>query len=126
MATVKTCDAHFDKPSTSATWAHGPTRRLEQPHSLSYQETSFTQLSLTEMPAETSTTDELLQLTKSVDTTPLSMYPTMPWAVGLCLDCGDDLAHRCGLQDASGHIHDRHVWRRHAEGHACEFAVQLR
>merc|ERR1719383_1023772 len=49
------------------------------PHSLSYQDTSFTKLSLSEMPAEMSTTDEVLQDTKSVDTTSSSVYPRMPF-----------------------------------------------
>ena len=36
-------------------------------------------------------------------------------AVGLCLDCGDDRAKRCGLLDAHGQIHERPVPRRKPE-----------
>merc|ERR1719411_2255813 len=49
------------------------------PHSLSYQETSFTNVSLREMPAPTSKIDEDLQLTKSVDTTSSSVQSNTPF-----------------------------------------------
>merc|ERR1719471_955901 len=49
------------------------------PHSLSYQETSFTKVSLRAMPAPTSKMDEDLQLTKSVDTTSSSVWSKMPF-----------------------------------------------
>merc|ERR1719168_107616 len=49
------------------------------PHSLSYQLTSFTKLSLNEMPALTSKMEEDLQLTKSVDTTSSSVQSRTPF-----------------------------------------------
>merc|ERR1712151_1039995 len=55
------------------------TRRLEYPHSLSYHDTSFTKVSLREMPAPTSKMDEDLQLTKSVDTTSSSVQSRTPF-----------------------------------------------
>merc|ERR1740115_125596 len=55
------------------------TRRFEQPHSLSYHDTSFTKLSLRAMPAPTSKIDEDLQLTKSVDTTSSAVQSNTPF-----------------------------------------------
>merc|ERR1740115_69346 len=55
------------------------TRRFEQPHSLSYHDTSFTKLSLRAMPAPTSKMDEDLQLTKSVDTTSSAVQSNTPF-----------------------------------------------
>merc|ERR1719492_361216 len=49
------------------------------PHSLSYQETSFTKVSLRAMPAPTSKMEEDLQLTKSVDTTSSSVQSKTPF-----------------------------------------------
>merc|ERR550514_463716 len=48
------------------------------PHSLSYQDTSFTKVSDSEMPAPTSKMEEDLQLTKSVDTTSSSVQSRTP------------------------------------------------
>merc|ERR1711953_1560625 len=55
------------------------TRRFEYPHSLSYQETSFTKLSFRAMPAPTSKMDEDLQVTKSVDTTSSAVQSKTPF-----------------------------------------------
>merc|ERR1719168_65530 len=49
------------------------------PRSLSYQDTSFTKVSLREMPAPTSKMEEDLQLTKSVDTTSSSVQSRTPF-----------------------------------------------
>merc|ERR550514_2262829 len=49
------------------------------PHSLSYQVTSFTKLSFSEMPAPMSKIEEDLQLTKSVDTTSSSVQSRTPF-----------------------------------------------
>merc|ERR1719168_273614 len=49
------------------------------PHSLSYQDTSFTKVSLREMPALTSKMEDDLQLTKSVDTTSSSVQSSTPF-----------------------------------------------
>merc|ERR1740122_62578 len=54
------------------------TKRLEYPHSLSYQVTSFTKVSLRAMPAPTSKIEEDLQLTKSVETTSSSVQSRTP------------------------------------------------
>merc|ERR1719421_241470 len=59
--------------------AQSSTRRLEYPHSLSYQDTSFTKLLFSEMPALMSTTEEVFSPTKSVETTSSSTYPRMPF-----------------------------------------------
>merc|ERR1719262_454149 len=59
--------------------AQSSTRRLEYPHSLSYQDTSFTKLLFREIPALMSTTDEVFSPTKSVETTSSSTYPRMPF-----------------------------------------------
>mmetsp|Transcript_10537 Transcript_10537/g.33311 ORF Transcript_10537/g.33311 Transcript_10537/m.33311 type:complete len:201 (-) Transcript_10537:88-690(-) len=55
------------------------TNRLEYPHSLSYHDTSFTKVSLSEMPAPTSKMEDDLQLTKSVDTTSSSVQSRTPF-----------------------------------------------
>merc|ERR1712186_191020 len=60
-------------------WMVRSTKRLEEPHSLSYQLTSFTKVSLSAMPAETSKMDEDLQLTKSVETTSSSVQSSTPF-----------------------------------------------
>merc|ERR1719373_407100 len=49
------------------------------PHSLSYQDTSFTKLSFKEIPAPTSKMEEDLQLTKSVETTSSSVQSRTPF-----------------------------------------------
>merc|ERR1711976_827414 len=49
------------------------TKRLEWPHSLSYQLTNFTKVSLRAMPALMSTIEDAGQVTKSVDTTSSSL-----------------------------------------------------
>merc|ERR1712190_42510 len=59
-------------------WMARSTKRLEKPHSLSYQLTNFTKVSVSAMPAETSKMDEDLQLTKSVDTTSSSVQSKTP------------------------------------------------
>merc|ERR1719421_2821806 len=59
--------------------AQSSTRRLEYPHSLSYQDTIFTKLLLREIPALMSTTDEVFSPTKSVETTSSSTYPRIPF-----------------------------------------------
>merc|ERR1712151_510881 len=62
-----------------AMYTHNSTKRIEEPHSLSYQVTSFTKLSLSAMPAPTSKIDEALQVTKSVDTTSSSVQSRTPF-----------------------------------------------
>merc|ERR1719262_827788 len=59
--------------------AQSSTRRLEYPHSLSYQDTSFTKLLFREIPALMSSTDEVFSPTKCVETTSSSTYPRMPF-----------------------------------------------
>merc|ERR1719203_1014139 len=58
---------------------HKSTKRFEYPHSLSYQVTSFTKVSFSEMPAPTSKMEDALQLTKSVDTTSSSVQSRTPF-----------------------------------------------
>merc|ERR1719174_830941 len=53
--------------------------RLLYPHSLSYQETSLTNLSSRAMPAFASKMDECGSVMKSVETTSSSVYPRMPF-----------------------------------------------
>merc|ERR1712151_1467729 len=59
-------------------WQHRSTKRLEKPHSLSYQETNFTKVLLRAMPAPMSKIEDDLQLTKSVDTTSSSVESKTP------------------------------------------------
>merc|ERR1719383_151321 len=96
------------------------------PHSLSYQDTSFTKLSLSEMPAEMSTTDEVLQDTKSVDTTSSSVYPRMPF---IGPSASALIAATISLMGAAFSMRTvkstTDIWRWHAEGHARELAVQF-
>merc|ERR1719373_486001 len=56
------------------------TRRVEYPHSLSYQDTSLTKVGVSMMPASASNTVEHVSPTKSDETTWSSVYPTTPLA----------------------------------------------
>merc|ERR1719183_294226 len=67
-------------PSATAMFATRSTRRVEEPHSLSYHETSFTKVGVNMMPAPASKTVEFVSPTKSDDTTWSSVYPTTPFA----------------------------------------------
>merc|ERR550537_1840120 len=60
-------------------WMHRSTRRLEYPHSLSYQETSFTNDLFSAMPALMSKIEENLQPMKSVLTTSSSVQLKTPF-----------------------------------------------
>mmetsp|Transcript_23524 Transcript_23524/g.44364 ORF Transcript_23524/g.44364 Transcript_23524/m.44364 type:complete len:202 (-) Transcript_23524:632-1237(-) len=66
-------------PSTCAMWHARSTNRFEYPHSLSYHDTSFTNLSFKAMQAVLSKMEESGQVTKSVDTTSASVKPRMPF-----------------------------------------------
>merc|ERR1740123_1934261 len=68
----------YQFPSTLFMWMARSTKRLEYPHSLSYQVTNLTKLSFNAMPAPTSKTDEALQVTKSVETTSSSVHSKTP------------------------------------------------
>merc|ERR1712187_2917 len=67
-------------PSLTAIVPTRSTRREEQPHSLSYQDTSLTKVGVSMMPAPASNTVEQVSPMKSEDTTWSSVYPTMPLA----------------------------------------------
>merc|ERR1719373_1390722 len=54
------------------------TRRVEYPHSLSYQDTSLTKVGVSMMPASASKTVGHVSPTKSEETTWSSVYPTTP------------------------------------------------
>merc|ERR550525_1566033 len=79
-STVPSClgksSAH---PSLDAMYTARSTKRLEYPHSLSYQETSLTKVSVSAMPAPTSKMEDDLQLTKSVGTTSSSVQSKTPF-----------------------------------------------
>merc|ERR1712190_396128 len=74
----KTSFANTPPVSLAFMYAHKSTKRFEYPHSLSYQLTSFTKVSVSAMPALTLKMDEDLQLTKSVDTTSSSVQSRTP------------------------------------------------
>merc|ERR1719389_860880 len=67
-------------PSLTAITPTRSTRRVEYPHSLSYQDTSLTKVGVSMMPASASKTVEHVSPTKSEETTWSSVYPTTPLA----------------------------------------------
>merc|ERR1740121_3541548 len=71
-----------DKTHEASTFAISPTSstsRLEYPHSLSYQDTNFTKVSVNAMPAASSKIDENLHETKSVETTSSFVWDRTPF-----------------------------------------------
>mmetsp|Transcript_9734 Transcript_9734/g.13410 ORF Transcript_9734/g.13410 Transcript_9734/m.13410 type:complete len:115 (-) Transcript_9734:789-1133(-) len=70
---------HTQERSTDDMYTIKSITRLEYPHSLSYQDTTLTKLSLREMPAFASKILDRGSWTKSCETTASSVYPRMPF-----------------------------------------------
>ena len=76
---------------------------------------SFTKLSLSEIPTEMSTTDDVLQHTKPVNTTQHPCTLRSPY-IGpeASLTCCNELTQGRGLLESDHQIHDRNIWRQRA------------